>query len=407
MLRNRSILGLLTAELASLTGSAMTFVALPWFVLTTTGSTARMGWVLAAELAPIGLLGIPSGSLAARLGARRTMLVSDAARGPLMAVIPVLWWTGHLSFAALLIASFAVGAFAAPYFSSARIVIPEVVGENEQLVAQANAIFGAGQQITQIAGPVLAGLLISATSPATVLVVDGATYVFSFLTIALTVRAGKPVDQTPESQGLLAGLRYVMRDPLLGPMLIVASLLNLVAQALVVALNALAYFHYGSAHIAGFLFAGFGVGALLGALLAQQLTAKLPLLKLAAAAIFLMPLPIWLLAISMPWVAATIVAGAFSFFTPLVNAPILGVLTTRTPAALRPKVMTAVMTVALLVGPLGFFGAGLALAHASIYLVFLLIAAAMTACGAAFATILWRGAEAPALVAPELAGTGA
>jgi MFS family permease len=68
----------------------MTLVALPWFVLLTTGSTARMGWVLAAELLPVGLFGIPSGSLIARLGAKRTMNISDAARVPLMTAIPVL-----------------------------------------------------------------------------------------------------------------------------------------------------------------------------------------------------------------------------------------------------------------------------------------------------------------------------
>ena len=52
MWRSRSLAGLIAAELVSLTGSAMTFVALPWFVLVTTGSTARMGWVLAAEMLP-------------------------------------------------------------------------------------------------------------------------------------------------------------------------------------------------------------------------------------------------------------------------------------------------------------------------------------------------------------------
>src|SRR5436305_5370887 len=102
MWRDRSILGLITAELVSLTGSSMTFVALPWFVLITTGSTARMGWVLAAELVPMGVFGIPSGSLIGRLGAKVTMNISDAARAPLMALIPILYWTGHLSFAALL-----------------------------------------------------------------------------------------------------------------------------------------------------------------------------------------------------------------------------------------------------------------------------------------------------------------
>jgi len=360
----------------------------------TTGSTSKMGWVLAAELAPIGLLGIPSGSLAARLGAKRTMLVSDAARGPLIAVIPVLWWTGHLSFAALLAATFAVGCFAAPYFSSARIVIPEVVGEDERLVAQANAIFAGGNQITQIGGPVLAGVLIAATSPATVLVADGATYLFSFLTILLVVRAGRRVEQTPESQGLLAGLRFLMRDPLLRPMLIVACLINLVAQGLIVAVNALAYFHYGaSAHVAGLLFGGFGIGALLGAVVAQQLAAKVDLLRLTAFAMMAMPLPLWLLSIAMPWAAAMVVLAAFAFFTPLINAPVIGVLTTRTPEALRPKVMTAVMTVATLAGPLGFFGGGLALQHVSLYLVFFVIAAAMTAGAIAFAvTVLRRAA---------------
>ena len=50
MLSGRSVpvLGLLSAELVSLTGTAMTFVALPWFVLATTGSTAKLGWVLGA-----------------------------------------------------------------------------------------------------------------------------------------------------------------------------------------------------------------------------------------------------------------------------------------------------------------------------------------------------------------------
>jgi MFS family permease len=196
MWRNRSLLGLVAAELVSLTGSAMTFVALPWFVLETTGSTARMGWVLAAEMLPIAIVGIPAGSVIARLGGKRTMLVSDAARGPLLLVIPILHHSGHLSFPALLGTTFAIGVFAAPYFASSRLVVPEVAGEDEQAVASVNAVLSGANQITQLAGPVLAGVLIAATSPATVLVVDGCTYVFSFLTIALVVRAGRRVEAT-------------------------------------------------------------------------------------------------------------------------------------------------------------------------------------------------------------------
>ncbi len=391
MWRNRSLAGLLAAELVSLTGSSMTFVALPWFVLVTTGSTAKMGWVLGAEMLAIGALGIPAGALIARLGAKRTMLVADAARGPLMLVIPILYWTGHLSFPVLLAVAFAIGCFTAPYFSSSRLIIPEVAGEDESAAAQVGAVLSGANQLTQIAGPVLAGVLIAVTSPATVLVVDAGTYVFSFLTILAVVRAGARVAPTAESKGLLAGLRFLRHDPLLGPLLLAACALNLFAQGLIVGVNALAYFDYSAnAHVVGFLFGAFGAGALVGALAAQQLAAKVDLLKLAAFSIVAMPLPVFLLGISMPWAAAMLVIAAFAFFSPLVNAPIIGILTVRTPQALRPKVMTAVMTVATIAGPIGFFGAGEALRWISVQQLFVIVAATLTVCAFAFAGVLLR-----------------
>ena len=394
MLKNRSLLGLVVAELVSLTGSAMTYVALPWFVFITTGSVAKMGWVLAAEMAPIGIFGIPAGTLVQRLGARRTMLVCDAARGPLLAVVPVLYWTGHLSFAALLAVTFAVGCFAAPYFPSSRLIIPEVVGEDERLVAQVNGLLGGASMLTQVLGPVIAGVLIAATSPAVVLVVDAATYVFSFVTIAVAVRAGRRVASTAESKGLLAGLRFLRRDRLLGPILLAACGINLVAQGLIVTLQVLVVRRYDeSAHVLGWIFGGFGAGAVLGSILVTKLVQKVDLLKLAAFAIVAAPLPLFLLAISMPWEAAFAVVAAFSFFTPLINAPIIGVITVRTPPALRPKVMTAVMTVATVAGPLGFIAAGTALQHVSVSAVFLVVAGGMLLGGLALAAVLLRSGE--------------
>ena len=96
------------------------------------------------------------------------------------------------------------------------------------------------------------------------------------------------------------------------------------------------------------------------------MTQKVPLLKLAAVAIVLMPLPLFLLSPTTPWPAAWSIIAAFAFFTPLVNAPIIGILTVRTPVELRPKVMTAVMTVATMAGPFGFIAAGYALRHVTL-----------------------------------------
>jgi MFS family permease len=395
MLRNRSLLGLITAELVSLTGSSMTFVALPFFVLVTTGSTAKMGWVLGAEMLPIAIFGIPAGTVIAKLGAKKTMLISDAARGPLMLVIPILHHYGDLSFAALLGTTFAIGIFAAPYFASSRLIVPDVAGEDEQAVASVNAVLSGANQITQLAGPVLAGVLIGITkSPATVLVVDGCTYVFSFLTIATVVRAGARVEAAAEQKGVLSGLKFLMGDSLLGPIMIAACAINFVAQGIILGVQAIDYFRYSaSGYDLGFLFGGFGVGAVIGSVVAQQLTQKVPLLKLAAISIVLMPLPLFLLAPTTPLVAATVIVAAFAFFTPLVNAPVIGILTVRTPAELRPKVMTAVMTVASMAGPLGFVAAGYLLRHVQLGPFFIGLPALLTLGSLAFAAVLLRDSE--------------
>ncbi len=391
MLKNRSLLGLVTAELVSLTGTGMTFVALPWFVLATTGSTAKMGWVLAAEMLPIAIFGIPAGTVIAKLGAKKAMLISDAARGPLMLIIPILHSTGHLSFAALLGTTFAIGIFAAPYFASSRLVVPEVAGEDEQAVASVNAVLSGANQLTQLAGPVFAGLLIAATTPATVLVVDGCTYLFSFLVILTIVRAGKRVEAAAQQKGVLSGLKFLLGDSLLGPITIAACVINFVAQGIILGVQGVAYFRYdANAHVLGFLFAGFGVGALAGAIVAQQATQKVPLQKLAAVAAVAMPLPLFLLSPSTPWPVGVVIIGAFAFFTPLINAPIIGILTVRTPAELRPKVMTAVMTIATMAGPFGFIAAGYILRHVALGPFFLGLPALLTLGGLLFAAVLLR-----------------
>ena len=405
ILRNRSLRAIIAAELVSLTGSSITYFALPWLVHVTTGSTAKMGWVLAAELLPVGLLGIPAGSLIARLGAKRTMNVSDAARVPLMAAIPVLHWTGHLTFPALLGFTFLLGCFMAPYYSSSRLILPEVLGEDEQLVAQGSAFVQAANQLTQLGGPILAGLLIAWIGASGVLLIDAATYAFSFVVILVFVRAGKRVAGDESSRGLFAGLRYVLHDRLLGPMMAAVAFINFAAQGLIAMLPVLALRRFDAdPKIVGFFFAAFGAGALAGSLVASQVVRKVPLLKLAGAGILGMAVPLWLLALDLPWPAVLVVLAGFGFCAPLVNAPVLGILTVRPPEALRPKVITAVMTISVLIGPLGFIAVGVALQYVGMPVVFLAIAAGFSIGALAFAAALRRGEqEGEAIPASDLA----
>src|SRR4029079_13043272 len=126
LLRDRRFAALLVAEVISSTGTQMTWLALPWFVLRTSGSPQRMTWVIIAEVLPVAVLGFWGSAIAARLGTRRTMLVCALARAPLVAAIPVLHEVGKLSFPLLLAIVAATGVFLAPYFRVQRAVVPDL-----------------------------------------------------------------------------------------------------------------------------------------------------------------------------------------------------------------------------------------------------------------------------------------
>ena len=201
---------------------------------------------------------------------------------------------------------------------------------------------------------------------------------------------------------MLAGLGFLLRDGLLGPIVIVACALTFFVQGLTVGLQALAFFRYDAdARVLGYLFAALGAGALLGAIAAQLLVRDVDLLKLAAVAIVAMPLPLFLLGFSVPWTAAILIVAAVGFCTPLVNAPLMGVLTVRTPEALRPKVLTAVLAVTSLAGPLGFVVAGESLRFVPLSTFFFVLPALILLGSLAFAGVVLRRRTSPDTVSPS------
>jgi MFS family permease len=388
---NRTAVGaLVVAELVSVLGSRMTYLALPWFVLVTTGSPGRMSIVLAVQIAPMAVLGIPSGSLVQRLGGRTTMLLSDVARVPLMAAIPLLYSFGLLSFPLLLGFVFVLGAFMPPYFASQRVVLPELVGEDEGLMAQANSAIEGGSGLAGLCGPALAGLLIPFLGAPNVLYVDAATFLASFVIVLALVPRRRPL-RVPAQKGLLAGLQFLFRDSLLGPIAATVVGFGLIGSALSAALPVFAFDAFGgSSRIAGLFYASLAAGALAGSIAAMFVVRRVAPLRLAGLAILAFAAPLWLLPFHPP--AATVIVSLFvaMFFTPLVNGPIFGVLTARTPEQLRPKVMTAVISLNTLAAPLGFLAAGQAIERWGVTPVFAAVPAGVSILALVFASIALR-----------------
>ncbi|MDP8910863.1 MAG: MFS transporter, partial [Actinomycetota bacterium] len=301
LLRNRSLLALLARDVISVTGSQMTWLALPWFVLTTTGSASRMAVVLAVESASLAIFGFLGGNVVTRLGPRRTMLVADAARAPLVALVPLLHALDALSFPLLLVLVAAISAFATPSFASKTSILPDLVGEDEAVLGEANALLQGASRITMIAGPALAGTLIAVIGATNVLLVDAVTFAVGFALVARFVRGGDRVEHDEESRSLLAGLRFVARHRLLRPWtatLVVGDVAWLVMFA---AMPVLVLARFGEEpQLLGWIWGGWGLGAVLGSVVAFRIVAGVDRLLLASVGEIFMIAPLWLLLADIP-----------------------------------------------------------------------------------------------------------
>jgi predicted MFS family arabinose efflux permease len=350
-----------------------------------------MGIVMAVELSPLALFGIVSGSVVERIGARRAMLACDLARAPIMGLIPLLHWLGALSFPLLLVPVFLLGIFWAPYFSSQRVILPELVGEDERILAQANALFQGATRLTLVLGPAVAGVLLGLIGPVTVLVLDAATYLVAFVLVAAFVPDGRRSAERGDAGGVLAGVRFLLRDRLLGPLTVTNAVVEMVFQALIAAVPVLVFVRYGAdARIAGWLFASWGAGSFVGNLAVYRIVERLRLLPLACVGIVLQALAVWPLVAETP---AAVVGVALLFLglcNGLAAAPLFGILTARTPPHLRAKVITANVTLGMLAGPLGLAVAGPALQELGTQPVLTAIAVVWTTAAFAFVLIALR-----------------
>jgi MFS family permease len=381
---------LVAAETISVLGTRMTYLALPWFVLVTTGSPGKMSLVLAAEILPMAILGIPSGVVVQRLGSRTTMLVSDFARAPILASIPLLHAAGVLSFGLLLGLVALLGCFMPPYFASQRTILPELVGEDERRMSQANSSIEGGSAVAAMLGPAVAGLLIPLIGAPNVLYVDAATYLVAFLLVLVFVPPRKPVTAAVQ-HGVLAGLRFLAQDRLLAPMAAVVVAFGFLGAGMSAGLPVYAYDEFdGSSWIAGLFYSALGAGAVVGSVLAVVAVKKVAPLRLAALGIIAFSLPLWVLPLLPPWPVVFVALFAAMLFTPLVNGPIIAVLTARTPDDLRAKVMTAVISANTLAAPLGFLIAGQVLEHWGVVPLFTAVVLGITWMAVVFAAIVRR-----------------
>ena len=397
----RSLIALVAAEVISSLGTLMSVVALPWFVLETTGSAQRMSVVLAAEAAPLALLALVSGRIATRLGARRTMLACDALWAPATAAIPLLHYAGALSFGLLVALAFVTGIPAGAHFGAQSAIVPELLGEETAGVARVNALFQTASRLTYFVGPAVGGALLAVIGAPAVMLVDAGTFAVSFVLVALLVPGRPTAGGAADGEGeprLGDGLALLRRDAVLRPLTFAQFLSQAAFMAMNAAIPVLAFTEYGrDARLAGVLLGVWGGGAMLGGIVAFRIVDAHEPLRLGALAWALQAASLWLL-VAAPAPAVAALALAISGLGNGIRVPpLFGVMTVRIPAPLRAGTMTVSYSFVFASGFLALLAAGPLLERHGATPVFGAVAAAQTAAAVIVARIALRGPAAPVL----------
>ncbi|MFE2875045.1 MFS transporter [Streptomyces roseus] len=369
--RRRTPLGALVAAsgISSL-GMAATLVAVPWFVLHSTGSGTRTGLVATAEVLGLLCSAVLAGPVVDRLPVRATSVGADLLTAAAIGLIPLLHAWGALPLPVLIVLVFLVGAARGPSDTAKQLLLPGAMERAGVTAERATGAVEGARRIGMMAGAPLAGLLISTVGPVRTLFTDLAAMASCALVVAVLVPAtarprpaGEGRERGSYTQELRFGVGQLRRDRLLGAMVGVLMLTN----ALDGALNGVLYPAYGtqvlrSSALFGAMVTAMGAGALLGAALYGWAGHRMPRRAVFVGAFVLVgAVRCAALAAEPPATVLLAVLALSGVGSGIVGPLMMSVAYERVPEAVRGRVFGLLVAAALAATPLGMLGAGLAL----------------------------------------------
>ena len=411
MTKQTPLYALYAADVVSLSGNAVAQVAIPWYVLTTTGSATLTALAVFFNFLPIVLAAFFGGVVVDRLGFRTTSIVADLASSAAVAAIPLLHSTVGIELWQLLTLVFFGALLDAPGATARAAVLPDMVELAGVRMERASGIRSGIQQGSQLVGAPLGGVLVAAFGATNALWLDSVTFLVSAALVAFFVpRPQRDVTEPAPKRfltELAEGMSFIWNQRVMRALVATVLLTNLLDAPFPVVMAVFAEEEYGSATDLGLMFGTLGGAALVGALgygavghrLPRRTTfvccfALVPVMYLAMAT--LPPLPVTLIALAV----AGLAAGP-------INPLIFTVLTEVVPSHLRGRVFGAVRAGAWASIPLGILLGGIVVEAIGVAMTFLVIGFAYVAVTAyGFFNPAFRDLEHPTSTSNPLGGVG-
>jgi MFS family permease len=353
---------LLAGNVVSSIGNLFTTIAVPWFVLQTTGSAAKAG-IAGAVTALSFVASFFGGTLVDRLGFKRVAVGGDLASGLAVALVPLLYHTVGLAFWQLLALVFLRAVCNTPGNTARLGLLPDLIALAGASKERVNGLYQATLNGATLVGTALTGVFIALIGTSNVLWLDAASFLFSATVVGLAVPAAAgpatPALRPAYWRELAEGWHFLIRDRLQLATTTLATLVNFIGAALFgVILPVYAQQVYGTAVALGALFAGASAGTLIGSVGYTATALRLSRHHVFLAGVALLSAVFWLLA-PFPALGIAVVAVSLRGLGTGLIAPIFGVVSQeRVPAALRGRVFGTGQALATLAVPLGTLLAG-------------------------------------------------
>ncbi|NNH56302.1 MFS transporter [Rhizobium laguerreae] len=340
MRRGGPFLALAAAETLSLSGTRLSTIAIPWLVLSTTGSPILSGLTAMMEMLPYVAAKALSGPLIDRVGPKRIAVVCDTASVAVVGLVPLLDLFGLLDMPLLLPVVFAMGVLRGPSDAAKQAMVPEIATLAAMPLERVTGVVGAIERLASTAGAAGAGALIGLIGSGQALVVNAVTFAAAALIVGVGIPGptrGMPSGGAPEARpggmssyfsDLREGWRFLRGDVVLVSIATMVATTNLLDQAYHAVL--LPVWTQSSGHgpeLLGAMFSAFTGASIAGAAIAAAIGERMPRLMVYTVAFLLTGFPRFLVValdapLALIFITLAVAGFASGFLNPILSAVI-------------------------------------------------------------------------------------
>lgn len=382
-------------------GTWVETIAVGIYVTELTGKSSWTGIVAAAGFLPGAFLSPLGGALADRIPRKALLIATTLIEALCAAALAVLIVVGAATPIAVTLIVFANGCVATISWPTYSAILPELVAPED--LPGAIGLSSAQWNLGRIFGPIVAGVVIAFGGYSWAFAINAISF-FAVIIAFIPIRLPRPA--APEHaffRSIRAGVGFVRRDRGLRESIMLLALNSLLAAPFIALVPAVALKVFNNESPGtSILVTAQGIGAVAMALSIGVLTHRFGIRRFLRGVLFLMPLGLVAYALSPVLAVATIAIAIVGFLYLGALSGFTTVAQTRTPAALRGRVVSLSVSVLALLYPLGsvvqgWLGDQIGLRRTT------LVAAAAMVVGLAIVMVFQRG-FAPGLDDPAVAG---